>query len=83
MATTFHTDKCGLSNYQVSEIWYGDEVQRQYLSSVHIDSNIAKHYDCANIKDPDENISEAIIWLQLPGTNGRYHFSLERNTVTV
>ena len=28
--------KHSLSDHQVSETWYGDEVQRQYLSTVYI-----------------------------------------------
>ena len=33
---TFHVDKQASSDYHVRETWYGDEVQRQYISTVHI-----------------------------------------------
>jgi len=38
MATyqTFRVDKFCPSDYSVCETWYGDEVQRQYLSTIHI-----------------------------------------------
>ena len=38
MAThqTFRVDKFCPSDYSVRETWYGDDVQRQYLSTIHI-----------------------------------------------
>ena len=47
MATyqTFRVDKLGPSDYSVGETWYGDEVQRQYLSTIHIQGTFNFHWD--------------------------------------
>jgi hypothetical protein len=60
------------------ETWYSDEVQKFYVSVVDFKGIIL--HNSAKTSEPNENIRNAFDksrWLEVPGTNGKYHFSLK------
>jgi hypothetical protein len=80
---TFHVDRHSPSDNQVRETWYGDEVQRCYLSTIHIESSQKVIFCRTNTAEPEENVTDTHVWRELPGTNYGYQFALKRTTITV